>query len=74
MKSNRELAIEWWENLNASAKEAYCISYRWEKYGERSENFHSLTGSEIEFIWKSCPDYKAALQPPNDLLPTGTLM
>jgi hypothetical protein len=49
--STRHQALVWWNNLNTGDKEAYCLSYRLNKYSERSINYHSLTSREIEEIW-----------------------
>lgn len=48
----RTTALVWWNNLpfdstNNVSKTSYCAYY----YGER--NYQSLTGSEIEEIWKN---------------------
>lgn len=51
MKYIREKAIKWWNNLSETSKTDYCLEYRFIKYGERSLNYHSLTGREIEEIY-----------------------
>ena len=45
-KNDRVLAMEWWNKHYLSLKEYYCLKY----YSERK--WQSLTGREIEYIWK----------------------
>lgn len=51
MESIRTKAIKWWNTLSDISKTAYCLEYRLIKYKERSLNYHSLTGREIEEIY-----------------------
>lgn len=51
MESIRTRAIKWWNNLSDTGKTTYCLEYRFTKYKERSLNYHSLTGREIEEIY-----------------------
>lgn len=49
--SKRVQSLTWWNGLTPDQKESFCLSYRMDKYNERSLNYHSLTGNEIEEIW-----------------------
>jgi hypothetical protein len=50
-KTDRELAMIWWNNLYNTQLETYCKKYFCEKYHGNMRTYESLTGSEIEKIW-----------------------
>ena len=51
-KSTREQALEWWKNFSNTEK--YNLSKEYLKFhgGYSARSFHSLTGREIEELWR----------------------
>jgi hypothetical protein len=48
-KTNRELALEWWNSFYYHTKECQALT---DEYFDTARHFDTLTGMEIEQIWK----------------------
>ena len=48
--TDRELAIRWWSRKSITEKKEFAKRSRFPR-----ENFESLTGNEIEWIWRNQP-------------------
>jgi hypothetical protein len=52
-KSTRELALDWWGNLDSAFKVKYAFQHNREKGLPLIRRWGDLTGREIEEIWKA---------------------
>jgi hypothetical protein len=52
-KSSRRLAIDWWNGLTFEEKFFKTIKNNELIVGDKTRHLYSLTGREIETIWKS---------------------
>lgn len=52
-KSSRRLAIEWWDSLTFEEKFFKTIQNNELIVGDKTRHPNTLTGREVEIVWKS---------------------
>jgi len=51
MKTNRQIALEWWQTMNLEQKFYKTIKYNHLIIGDKTRHPSTLTGREVEIIY-----------------------